>query len=85
MNAANTTDENDSKRLDGPKLVIGTASNLYTFITIFIYYDFALMGPIWLKAVFPSLLWFGNENVVEIIAAPLNFVLETKERRIEKN
>lgn len=46
MNAANTTDENDSKRLDGPKFVIGTASNLYTLWTIDIYYDFALMGPI---------------------------------------
>lgn len=85
MNAANTTDENDSKRLDGPKFVIGTASNLYTFWTIDIYYDFALMGPIWLKAVFPSLLWFGNENIVGIIDTTLNFVLETKEGRIEKN
>lgn len=46
MNAANTTDENDSKRLDGPKFVIGTASNLYTLWTIDIYYDVALMGPI---------------------------------------
>lgn len=85
MNAANTTDENDSKRLDGPKFLIGTASNWYTYLTIYIYYDFALMGPIRLKAVFPSLLWFGNENVLGIIGTPLNFDLETKEGRIEKN
>lgn len=43
------------------------------------------MGPIRLKAVFPSLLWFGNENVLGIIGTPLNFDLETKEGRIEKN
>lgn len=84
MNAANTTDENDSKRLDGPKFLFGTASNLYALFAIYIYYDFALMGPIRFQIIIPSLLWLGNENVLRTIETSINFVLETKERRIEK-